>query len=328
MMRLSHSLYCRRGDGVLIIAMAEATTNHPLVSKGGMTRVVRMRRRNAPKRSRGWVFTINNYNEFDIERVKTIECKGMKAGLEVGESGTPHIQGAVYFENAISLESVRKRISTKGHYEAMRGSWEHQDYCLKDEQVIRNYGEGPQQGKRVDIEEFRDAIKSGLTEEDAYEQYFPIMAKYPRFYGGYKDAMNRKKFRTEMTKCKWYWGGTNVGKSHRIIQPFIDSDSMDMVYQHEAADKGWWDGYEGQPIVVLNEFHGEISYAELLTLIDKWPKDVSRRGRAPTPFLAKEILISSPSPPEKVYSRQNEKDDSIQQLLRRVEVIHCTEREE
>lgn len=282
----------------------------------------------APKRHRGWVFTINNYNQADIDIVKTVECKGMKAGLEVGDSGTPHIQGAVYFENGISLETVRKRISTRGHFEPMRGSWADQDYCLKDEQVIRNDGEGPEQGKRADIEEFREAVDNGLTEEQAYQEHPGVMAKYPRFYGGYKDAKNRKMYRTWMTKCKWYWGGTNVGKSHRIFQPFIDSDSMDTVYQHEAADKGWWDGYEGQPIVIMNEFRGEINYQELLTLIDKWPKKVSRRGREPTPFLAKEILISSPMPPEKVYWRQNEKDDSIQQLLRRVEVIHCEKREE
>ena len=60
-------------------------------------------------------------------------------------------------------------------------------------------------------------------------------------------------------------------------------------------------------------------------IVDKWPLSVSRRARGPVPFLAKKILISSSLPPEDVYRQRNEKD-SLEQLLRRINVIHLPDK--
>ena len=86
----------------------------------------------------------------------------------------------------------------------------------------------------------------------------------------------RKRFRTEMTKRTWYTGAACVGKSHKIFEDF-DPDT----YFVKDLTVDWWDGYRGQPIVLLNEFRGEIKFSTLCALIDKWPMTVPWRGVGP-----------------------------------------------
>jgi hypothetical protein len=148
------------------------------------------------------------------------------------------------------------------------------------------------------------------------------MLQYGRGMKEYRDSLLENKFRTWMTKGIWYWGETGVGKSHTIFQDY-DPETH---YIHKIKNKGGWGGYRGQPIVIIDNFRGEIPYSQLLGLLDKWPMVVSCRGRTPMQFLAKEIRITSSMPPEKVYCQQNEKDGSINQLLRRCEVVHLQSR--
>ena len=69
----------------------------------------------------------------------------------------------------------------------------------------------------------------------------------------------------------------------------------------------------------MNDFRGDVKYGELLQLVDKWPYQVSRRGREPTPFLARKVVVTSSMHPRDVYSGIAEKD-SIAQLERRFEI--------
>ena len=91
-------------------------------------------------------------------------------------------------------------------------------------------------------------------------------------------------------------------------------------YIWKLNDNGWQDGYTQQPIVVMNDFRGEVKYNDLLQIIDKWPYSVPRRGREPIPFLSTKVIITSSLKPDQVYNRRDA-EDSIQQLLRRIKII-------
>ena len=55
------------------------------------------------QRSRGWIIVINNFNDDDIADMMSLyevsKADYVLTSFEVGESGTPHIQGYVYFSN-------------------------------------------------------------------------------------------------------------------------------------------------------------------------------------------------------------------------------------
>lgn len=268
-------------------------------------------------RSRGWVFTINNYTEKDEEEVR--KMKGYKyivAGKEIGESGTPHIQGYVYFENQRTMKSVSKML-TRARLDVARGSAsQNEAYCNKDTKWIED-GEQPKQGARIDLDEIGAAILKGDSTVDEIAQENPMaFHKYGRTMERLEDIRLRSVKRTEMTKGIWIWGETGVGKSHMAYELAKEYESM-YIWKF---DKGWQDGYKGEECVIIDDFRGQEQYSTMLRLADKWEFDVSRRGKSPMPFVSKCVIVTSSMPPELVYINLNEKD-SLKQLLRRYEVI-------
>ena len=86
-------------------------------------------------RSRSYVFTFNNYSEADEVSVRAIDCSFLVYGREKGESGTPHLQGFVYFSNARRFDSVRKML-LGAHVEVCRDVAAAIQYCRKDGDVF------------------------------------------------------------------------------------------------------------------------------------------------------------------------------------------------
>lgn len=266
-------------------------------------------------------FTINNYTDEHVDKCLNMDCVAIVAYKEVGESGTPHIQGAMIVKYGKSFSAFQKMLGGKAHVETMKGSWADSiAYCSKDGEEIRmDDFEEPGSGKRTDLIAMRALIDGGAGEIELWEANFNCMAQYSRAMKEYMDLRLRKKFRTEMTKGTWYHGATGTGKSHTAFAGF-DPETH---YVVACRDKGWWDGYTGQETVIMNEFRGQISYAEMLDLTDKWPVTVPRRGREPAPFLAKTIIVTSPFLPTGCWPTINEAFDQID---RRFEYVELTQK--
>jgi len=70
-------------------------------------------------RSRAWCFTINNDTFDDLEKMLDMTFQYLVFGFETGgKKKVCHIQGYVYFNNALSQSSVKKKTSscTLGSY--------------------------------------------------------------------------------------------------------------------------------------------------------------------------------------------------------------------
>lgn len=269
------------------------------------------------QKSRAWCFTWNNYPSDAKEILQKINYRYIIVGEETApSSGTQHLQGYVYFVNATHFNSMKKMLP-HCHIEKARGNFEqNHTYCTKDKIFLED-GEPPKQGRRVDLEELRDNLRGGSTTVREILMDNPVAYhQYGRTLNAIEDEILRTKFRTEMTKGIWYFGATGVGKSHKAFEGYSPATH----YLWQLHDKGWQDGYIGQETVIINDFRGEISYNELLQMVDKWPHTVSRRGRPPAPFLAKTVIITSSLPPESIYNRRAT-EDSIEQLRRRFEII-------
>lgn len=272
-------------------------------------------------KTRAYSFTLNNYQEDIFDYLEAAFSKGkiryLIAGKEIApKTGTPHIQGYIYYHNQVAFSTFKKMIGKKAHIETSKGSPDQNEiYCKKEGNYIE-LGDKPEQGKRSDLNKVKDdIIKNGLKVDD-------ICVNDPMFYHQYgrtlhkiEDIAQRKKYRKEMTTCDWYYGGTGIGKSHKAFENF-DPDTH---YVWSLRDKGWQDGYTGQETVIINDFRGEIPYNALLDLIDKYWCEVSRRNRMPMPFTSKHIIITSSLKPEQIF-KNREKEDKIEQLMRRIKV--------
>lgn len=267
-------------------------------------------------RSRNYCFTLNNYTTEEVKHLQSIvpKCNYLILGFEVGESGTPHIQGYVEFENAKTLTATKKLISSRVHLESRRGTAKQaSEYCKKDSE-FQEYGTLSTQGCRTDIVDAIDDLKDGKPITEFILENPTLYARYRNTFLDVVDILQRKQQRTTMTRGIWFYGPTGTGKSHKAFELAGDD------FYLKVDDGKWWDGYTGQKTVILNDFRGEVTYAQLLNLIDKWPYKVPRRNREPVPFTSELIIITSSLHPSQVYVNLHAKDH-LAQLLRRLEVV-------
>lgn len=269
-------------------------------------------------KSRSWTWTwfAESSDDNDMKIKNAYNYKYLVFGREkCGTTGREHYQGYSYHTNAVSATAFKKKLPGI-HLELPKGNAiQNRAYCIKE----NDYYEGgvmPEQGKRVDLDELRDEIVDGLDPEDICMDRPELYHQYGRTFNKIHDICMRKKVRTEMTKGIWIYGPTSTGKSERAFKDYTPDTHYLLPH-----DGGWWDAYKQQDTVIINDFRGHIPYNELLQMIDKWPYSVKRRGREPLPFISKTIIITSSLSPQAIYRNRME-EDSIEQLLRRIDIVH------
>jgi len=83
-----------------------------------------------------------------------------------------------------------------------------------------------------------------------------------------------------------FWGRTETGKSRRAW----DEAGLD-AYSKDPRSK-FWDGYQNQRFVVIDEFRGGIDVSHILRWCDRYPVRVEVKGSS-RPLLAEVIWITS-----------------------------------
>lgn len=233
-------------------------------------------------------------------------------------TGRLHWQSWVAYHNPRTINSVSKDFNNS-HVEIIRGTIEHNEkYCGKNDKFV-SFGELPKQGTRTDLNVIKEQILNGYQVDDLIIESPMIFHQYGRTLNHLEDLYLRRKNRTTMTEGIWYHGATGCGKSMKAFENYHYTTH----YVHNIRDKGWWDAYKQQETVIIDEFRGEISYNEVLALVDMHPLTVPRRNREPMPFTSKKVIITSSLHPREVFRQRNEKD-SLKQLLRRFEIIELT----
>lgn len=274
-------------------------------------------------KARKYFITLNNYSTGELDLLNDI-CKGGEYGItceEVGsEKGTPHIHGYVRYTNPRSWDKIKKLLP-RANIQKAKGC-DHDQVYLKKDGKFTEHGVPSEtsQGKRTDL----DTVKNQIIEEG--RRVDDIALNDPMLFHQYGRTLERielislrKKWRKHMTEGIWYVGPSGSGKSHRAFLGFCPE-----THYVKNINEEWWDGYVGQPIVVINEFRGQISFSELLDLVDKWPKMVKWRGRESVPFLAETVIVTSIKTPQACYHNLTD-DEPWEQFNRRFEVVHMAD---
>jgi len=276
-----------------------------------------------PKGVRAYDFVCTLWTEESLEIFKKEAevANYAVAGKEIcPDTGKLHYQSYIWFPCQRTLTAVRKRLPGCDVRVAYGHFLQSSDYCHKDGDVVFEIGTRKHQGARGDVESVRDSIVAGMSVDDVCMENPAMFHQYGRTLSRIEDIVMRRKFRTEMTTCIWYFGVTGSGKSHIAFQDF----NPDTVYA-KPHDGNWWDAYKQQETVVINEFRGDIPYGFLLELCDKYPAFVARRNREPLPFMSKRIVITSVLHPREIYHNLSE-NDTLAQLLRRISIVELASR--
>lgn len=192
--------------------------------------------------SKRWCFTLNNYTSEEEDAIQQIETLYLVYGREVGESGTPHLQGFLTVSPSKRLAAMR-RLIPRAHWERARGtSQEAADYCKKDGDFFER-GSIPSPGKRTDLHSAVETLRESGIQAVAEEH--PV--QFVKFSRGFRDLALalEKPYDHDDTRGIWIFGPPGSGKSH-AARAF----SSDIYLK---AQNKWWDGYSGQSVVILDD---------------------------------------------------------------------------
>ncbi len=139
----------------------------------------------------------------------------------------------------------------------------------------------------------KDAIDEGCTEGGLWDRFFAMMVQNHKSMSVYRRVSTPS--RDFQTKLEIYWGPPGTGKSVRAHQ--VDSTAY-WVRKPSSGGPLWFDGYDGQQTVVIDEFYGWISIDLFCRLVDRYPLMVETKGGAAN-FVAKRIIITSNTRPNK-----------------------------
>lgn len=137
-------------------------------------------------RAKNWCFTLNNYTEQDLERLRGSleDVVYLVCGKEVGASGTPHLQGFVSFRSRKRMTQCIRTIG-QAHFSVTRFVPQSIEYCKKDGDYFEQ-GEAPKEKGRCDLEDFKRSVKEGITDmRELRELHTGVCARYPNFVKDY-----------------------------------------------------------------------------------------------------------------------------------------------
>jgi len=242
-------------------------------------------------------------------------------------TGRVHLQGYVQFKKQTTWSKIKEILSDNGaHLANAAGSPEqNRVYCTKLASRIEGpweYGIMSRPGKRNDLDDVSEAIKSGRSlREIAME--FPV--QLIRYHAGIEKLVSLcSTERDPMFEPTIYveCGAPRSGKSYQARRDLQTKYQPDMCYEMSCNSKGFLYGYRNQKGIMIDEFRGNLSLQFFKSLIHAGRFNVATFG-SHMPFLAEEIHICSNYSPElwyKEFTRINDSSLSLWGVLKQVRV--------
>lgn len=226
-----------------------------------------------------------------------------------------HWQFTVCYEKKVRPRTVKATLGDKVHCE-LSNSEQTLKYVWKDETSEGRrweWGKLPfKRNSKPDWDKIKQAAKEGRLDDDAIPSSV-FVCNYASLKKIKMDYMQGEAIQKDVNV---FWGETGVGKSRRAwYEAGLDA------YPKTPTTK-FWDGYQGQGKVVIDEFTGQIEITHMLRWLDRYPVLVETKGSG-TVLKASKIWITSNLHPTDWY--KTVPDVQLEALLRRLNIVHMTE---
>ena len=290
--------------------------------------------------SRKWQVTINNPAEKDIthdtikERLSQIENLEYWCMCdEIGEKGTYHIHTYLTRPSAIRFSTIKK-LFPEAHLEMAKGtSQQNRDYIRKEgkwekdkkketnlPETFEEMGECPieRQGARTDLADLYDMIKCGMYNLDILEEqphYMLNLDKIERARQIVREGQYKNTFRK--LEVTYIFGKSGAGKTRGVMEMY----GYDKVYRVTDYDKHPWDGYDGQDVVVFEEFRSSFKVQEMLNYLDGYPLQLPCRYNNKTACFTKVYIITNIRLEDQYKAVQTEYPETWEAFLRRIHKV-------
>lgn len=223
---------------------------------------------------------------------------------ERSTTGTPHFQVYVIFNKKSTIVKFKRLICERAHVEVCRGTpQDNYEYCTKVESRISGpymSGELPVsagRGSRSDLDAAIQTLNSTRSLREVATKHATTFVRCHRGLSAYLQVTCAR--RTWLTEFFVLYGEPGTGKTTHALSKHPDLFCLPPVQERGTV---WWDGYDGQDTVLIDDFRSFcIPYNLLFNYIDRTPLLVPVKGGM-VPFLAKRVIATTNEHPRDWYS--------------------------
>jgi len=258
--------------------------------------------------SKRWCFTLNNWTQEEYDAMITTPAVYLVIGKEIGKTGTPHLQGFATFQTMQRMSAMQK-ISKRAHWETAYGTTEQAaEYCKKDgdyeERGVMPKPKG--EGEKERWAAAKKAAQAGKLDdipEDIYVRYYRTLKEIA------KDHMVKPDDADDVTGV-WLWGAPGVGKSRKAREDYPGA--------YFKMQNKWWDGYQGEEYVILDDYDSKELGHLLKIWADRYSFMAETKGGALHIRPKKIVITSNYSPEDPIFDWDDMKREAI---MRRMTVM-------
>lgn len=247
--------------------------------------------------NRSWMLTIPSESVSKEELEKKLASYTYIGQMEKGEK-SDYLHWQIYIENKNPIKfSTLKRKFPKAHLEVRHSSKKAcYDYVTKSKSSIPNSGV---KNGDIDIEETdspKVSVEAAVSLMERGMRVNEVLVQYPSLWRSMayleraqaiidenNHSMNRRDVRVE-----YIYGLPGSGKTSYIY----NTHGFDQVYRVTNYAHPF-DGYNGQDVLVLDEFYNSISLDQLLNVLDVWPFKMAARYNDKWAAYTKVYIISN-----------------------------------
>lgn len=244
------------------------------------------------RRSRNFHFTYyppDDHNRLEIRldmrfsRVQGL-CRGVGQWETCPETGRLHFQGLAVFNCKLVARTAKNRIQAGfegAHVEPERPSDEGggllRSYRYVTKITTRRFPDvephhwpeawSPRegQGSRTDLHEAKATLEEhgigGLI-----ENHLEVFLRYQNGWNTIQERLMRERSRAwRPVKVLVLWGPSRTGKTRLAFDASSDLFRLPCTFTNGVV---WWCGYEGEDVVLLDDFYGNIPFSYMLNVLD------------------------------------------------------------
>ena len=291
--------------------------------------------------SRKWMMTINNAVEYGfnhdviIENAKQFMPDYFCLADEIATTGTFHTHLYIYSKSPMRFSTLKARFPVAHIDKAYGSSQENRDYIRKEgkwaedvksetkiEGSFYEWGTMPTEAEEKATKQSAliSAIDEGKTTAEIITEK-PEYALKVREVETLRQVLIAEKRGSEFRNVEtvYLWGASGVGKTRSIYMQFPVNEIFRMTSYRK--NQVLFDGYNGEDVLVFEEFHSSVSIGEMLNYLDIYPLRLLARYSDKIALYSK-VFITSNIPLEQQYVDVQRRSPEVwTAFLRRIQKV-------
>lgn len=270
------------------------------------------------------------------EKAETFNPKYYCMADEIATTGTHHTHLFLYSNSPIRFSTMKNRFPNAHIEKACGTARENRAYIRKEGKwagtdkvktsvpgTFEEWGELPPERpeRRSDMAQIIQGIRDGMSNLEILER-FPSTGYHIHDIDYIRETLRAERFSDEFRKLKvtYLYGATGTGKTWGIYKEH-GAHNVYRVTNYGRSKGVSFDGYNGQDVLVFEEFNSQIPIERMLILLDIYPDRLPARYNDKVACFTKVYITSNIPLEEQFKSAQKNAPETWAAFLRRIHTV-------